>query len=395
MKTLKDAEFQGKVVLIRVDYNVPLDEEKNVTDNLRIVSTIPTIDYILENGAKVVLCSHLGRPDGQPKAEYSMAPVAAEAERVFEEKVVFSDDDEVVGNKTKSLLEEFKNSDARIMLLQNTRFRAEEEANDAAFAKELASLADIFVMDAFGAAHRAHASTVGVADYLPTYAGLLMADEVKYLGELLEEPHRPFTVVMGGSKVSDKIQVFRNLLKKADSIIVGGAMAYTFLKAQGYNVGISKVEADKLDLANEILDLAKEKGVNFYLPVDCCGSTEFSNDTPKVCYDFDKMPDDFMGLDIGPQTQEKYKEVLSQSRTIVLNGPMGVFEMENYTQGTIAVLEGMAMAKDAVKIVGGGDSAAAVAQFGYTDAMTHISTGGGASLKLMEGKLLPGVKVCL
>ena len=395
MKTLKDAEFQGKVVLIRVDYNVPLDEEKNVTDNLRIVSTIPTIDYILENGAKVVLCSHLGRPDGQPKAEYSMAPVAAEAERVFEEKVVFSDDDEVVGKKTKSLLEEFKNSDARIMLLQNTRFRAEEEANDAAFAKELASLADIFVMDAFGAAHRAHASTVGVADYLPTYAGLLMADEVKYLGELLEEPHRPFTVVMGGSKVSDKIQVFRNLLKKADSIIVGGAMAYTFLKAQGYNVGISKVEADKLDLANEILDLAKEKGVNFYLPVDCCGSTEFSNDTPKVCYDFDKMPDDFMGLDIGPQTQEKYKEVLSQSRTIVLNGPMGVFEMENYTQGTIAVLEGMAMAKDAVKIVGGGDSAAAVAQFGYTDAMTHISTGGGASLKLMEGKLLPGVKVCL
>ncbi len=395
MKTLKDAEFQGKVVLIRVDYNVPLDEEKNVTDNLRIVSTIPTIDYILENGAKVVLCSHLGRPDGQPKAEYSMAPVAAEAERVFEEKVVFSDDDEVVGNKTKSLLEEFKNSDARIMLLQNTRFRAEEEANDAAFAKELASLADIFVMDAFGAAHRAHASTVGVADYLPTYAGLLMADEVKYLGELLEEPHRPFTVVMGGSKVSDKIQVFRNLLKKADSIIVGGAMAYTFLKAQGYNVGISKVEADKLDLANEILDLAKEKGVNFYLPVDCCGSTEFLNDTPKVCYDFDKMPDDFMGLDIGPQTQEKYKEVLSQSRTIVLNGPMGVFEMENYTQGTIAVLEGMAMAKDAVKIVGGGDSAAAVAQFGYTDAMTHISTGGGASLKLMEGKLLPGVKVCL
>lgn len=395
MKTLKDAEFQGKVVLIRVDYNVPLDEEKNVADNLRIVSTIPTIDYILECGAKVILCSHLGRPEGQPNPEFSMAPVAEEAERVFEEKVVFSDDDEVCGEKTKALLEEFVSSDARIMLLQNTRFRAEEEENDAQFAKQLASLADIFVMDAFGAAHRAHASTVGVAEYLPTYAGLLMADEVKYLGELLEEPHRPFTVVMGGSKVSDKIQVFRNLLKKADSIIVGGAMAFTFLRAQGYNVGISKVESDKLDLANEILELAKEKNVNFYLPVDCCGSTEFSNDTPKVCCNYDEMPDDFMGLDIGPKTQQLYKEVLADSRTIVLNGPMGVFEMDKYTEGTIAVLEGMSMAKDAVKIVGGGDSAAAVAQFGYTDAMTHISTGGGASLKLMEGKLLPGVKVCL
>lgn len=395
MKTLKDAEFQGKIVLVRVDYNVPLDEERNVTDNLRIVSTIPTIDYILECGAKVVLCSHLGRPDGQPNPKYSLAPVAEEARKVFEEDVIFADDDEVVGEKTIKMLEEFRASDARIMLLQNTRFRSEEEANDPEFSKKLASLADIFVMDAFGASHRAHASTVGVADYLPTYAGLLMADEVKYLGELLEEPHRPFTVVMGGSKVSDKIQVFRNLLKKADSIIVGGAMAYTFLKAQGYNVGISKVEADKLDLANEILDLAKEKGVNFYLPTDCTGSTEFSNDTPKVCYKADEMPDDFMGLDIGPETQAKYKEVLSQSRTIVLNGPMGVFEMENYTEGTVAVLEGMSMAKDAVKIVGGGDSAAAVAQFGYTDAMTHISTGGGASLKLMEGKLLPGVKVCL
>ncbi|MBR6801234.1 MAG: phosphoglycerate kinase [Eubacteriaceae bacterium] len=395
MKTLKDAEFQGKTVLIRVDYNVPLDEEKNVTDNLRIVSTIPTVDYILECGAKVVLCSHLGRPDGQPKPEFSLRPVAEEAARVFEEEVVFADDDEVVGEKTLAMLEQFKKSDARIMLLQNTRYRAEEEANDPEFSKQLASLADVFVMDAFGAAHRAHASTVGVADYLPTYAGLLMADEVKYLGELLEEPHRPFTVVMGGSKVSDKIQVFRNLLKKADSIIVGGAMAYTFLKAQGYNVGISKVEADKLDLANEILELAKEKGVEFYLPTDCSGSTEFSNDTPKVSYAYNEMPDDFMGLDIGPETQAKYKEVLKNSKTIVLNGPMGVFEMENYTDGTIAVLEGMALAKDAVKIVGGGDSAAAVSQFGYTDDMTHISTGGGASLKLMEGKLLPGVKVCL
>jgi len=250
-------------------------------------------------------------------------------------------------------------------------------------------------MDAFGAAHRAHASTVGVADYLPTYAGLLMADEVKYLGELLEEPLRPFTVVMGGSKVSDKIQVFRNLIKKADAFIVGGAMAFTFLKAQGYNTGTSKVEEDKLDLANEILALAEEKGVKLYLPKDVTGSTEFSNDTPKAAYKIDEMPDDFMGLDIGEETQKEYKKVLLNSKTIVLNGPMGVFEMENYKDGTIAVLEGIAGSKDSVKIVGGGDSAAAVAQFGFTDAMTHISTGGGASLKLLEGKLLPGVKVCL
>lgn len=394
MRTIKDVELSGKTVLLRVDFNVPLDEHGAVTDNLRIVATIPTVDYIIEHGAKIIACSHLGRPDGVPNPEFSLAGVAKAAEAVFDEPILFADDDEVVGEKTVKLVEEFKKSDTHIMLLQNTRFRPEEEANEAEFSKKLASLADIFVLDAFGAAHRAHASTVGVADYLPTVAGLLMADEVKYLGELMEAPERPFTVVMGGSKVSDKIGVFKNLIAKADNILVGGAMAYTFMLALGKEVGISKVEADKTDLALEILQLAEKSGCKFYLPTDYYCSTAFSEDTPKIYCKADELTPELMGLDIGDQTIKEYAAVLKSSKTIVLNGPMGVFEMDKYGEGTRAVLSAIA-ASGAVSIVGGGDSAAAASKFGYADKMTHISTGGGASLKLLEGKMLPGVRVCL
>lgn len=392
MKTIKNTDFNGQTVLLRVDYNVPLDKEHNITDDLRIKSTIPTIKFILDCGAKIIICSHLGRPKGKANAEYSLEPVAQRLEELIGEKVLFSNDDMVVGKQADEDVKAFKSSSARILLLQNTRFRPEEEANDAEFAKKLASYADKFVLDAFGCAHRAHASTVGVASYIPAYGGFLIEKEIEFLQNELESPERPFTVIMGGAKVSDKIGVIRNLLKKADNILIGGAMANTFLKAIGNDTGISKVEEDKLDLAKELLDEAKSNNVNIYLPIDIYGSTEFSNETPRVMYDVDKIPDDIMVLDIGVKTANMYCNIIKESKTIVFNGPMGVFEMMNYEEGTRAVIEAMAES-NALTIVGGGDSAAAVAEFGMEGKMSHISTGGGASLEMLEGKLLPGVEI--
>ncbi len=392
MRTIKSADLNGKTVLMRVDFNVPLDENLSITDNLRIVSTIPTIKYILECGAKLVLCSHLGRPKGKPDNKFSLKPVAAELEKLINEKVIFSDDDTVIGEKAKNDYKELQNSSARIMLLQNTRFRAEEESNDPEFSKALASFGDIFVLDAFGCAHRAHSSTVGVADYIPAYGGFLIEKEVKFLSDALKNPQRPFTVIMGGAKVSDKIGVIRNLLTKADNIIIGGAMSNTFLKAQGKSVGISRIEEDKVELAGELLKEARVNNVNIYLPVDIYGTTEFSNSTPKAMYSVEEIPSNIMALDIGEETINIFSDVIKKSKTIVFNGPMGVFEMSNYDHGTLEIAYSMSES-GALTIVGGGDSAAAIAEFGLTDKMDHISTGGGASLEMLEGKELPGVAI--
>jgi phosphoglycerate kinase len=394
MRTIRDAEVLGKTVLTRVDFNVPIDESGKITDDLRIVTALPTIRYLTDHGAKVILCSHLGRPKGVPDPKCSLKPVAKKLSELIGMPVLFSDDDEVVGEKTVKLAQEFKSSDGKLMMLQNVRFRKEEEENDPAFAEALANLADLFVMEAFGAAHRAHASTVGVADYIPAYAGFLIEKEVEYLQKTLEHPERPFTVVLGGKKVSDKIGVIDNLSKKADYILIGGAMAFTFLAAQGYETGTSFVETDKLELAQTLLQKEKESGVKLLLPSDITGSTEFSNDTPKREYPVDRMPADFMGLDIGPDTIRRFCEVISSSKTIVMNGPMGVFELSNYEAGTKAVIDAIANF-GGVSIIGGGDSAAAVSKFGMDDAMTHISTGGGASLKLLEGKELPGIQILM
>lgn len=394
MKTIHDVDFKGKTVLMRVDFNVPFDDKGTITDNLRIVSEIPTIEYLISKGAKVILCSHLGRPDGKADPKYSLAPVAVELEKQMKQEVVFSDDDEVVGDKTKKAVEEFIKSDKTVMLLQNVRYRAEEEKNDPTFAKELADLADIFVMDAFGASHRAHASTVGVADYLPAYGGLLIEREIKYLLEVLDNPERPMTVIIGGKKVSDKIGLIENVLGKADYILIGGAMAFTFAKAMGYSVGKSIVETDKIDLANRILESAKTSRAKLLLPVDVAGTTEFSNETAKYEYKINEIPDDIMGLDIGAETIRIYSEIILKSKTIVLNGPMGVFEMSNYEDGTRLIAQAIADS-ESISIIGGGDSAAAIKQFGLEEKMTHVSTGGGASLEMLEGKVLPGVKIIL
>lgn len=394
MKTIHDVDFQGKTVLMRVDFNVPFDEKGTITDNLRIVSEIPTITYLVSKGAKVILCSHLGRPDGKADPKYSLAPVAVELEKQMKQEVGFSDDDEVVGDKTKKAVEEFKKSDKTVMLLQNVRYRAEEEKNDPAFAKELAGLADIFVMDAFGASHRAHASTVGVADYLPAYGGLLIEREIKYLLEVLDNPEHPMTVIIGGKKVSDKIGLIENVLDKADYILIGGAMAFTFAKAMGNSVGKSIVETDKIELANRILQSAKTSRAKLLLPVDITGTTEFSNETAKNEYKINEIPDNIMGLDIGAETIRIYSEIILKSKTIVLNGPMGVFEMSNYEDGTRLIAQAIADS-ESISIIGGGDSAAAIKQFGLEEKMTHVSTGGGASLEMLEGKVLPGVKIIL
>ena len=392
MRTIKEADLKGKTVLLRVDYNVPMDDSGSITDDMRITSTLPTLNYILEHGAKIILCAHLGRPKGKPSPEFSLAPVARRLSELMKEEVVFSDDDEVVGEATVKAAESFRTSEGRLMMLQNTRFVPEEEANDPGFAKKLASLADIFVLDAFGCAHRAHASTVGVADYIPAFGGFLIENEVRFLKDALEEPERPYTVIMGGSKVSDKIGLITNLMTKADNILVGGAMAQTFLKAIGYEVGTSKVEDDKLELASQMLEQADEIGVKLFLPVDIAGSTEFSNDTPKAVYGIDAIPEDVMALDIGEKTAKNYADIIAKSKTVVFNGPVGVFEMEKYSEGTRAVVEAMANCPGTT-VVGGGDSAAAVALFGLSDKMTHISTGGGASLEMLEGKELPGVAI--
>lgn len=388
-KSIKDVELQGKKVLMRADFNVPLDGE-TITDNTRIRAAIPTIKYILENGGKLILMSHLGRPKGKPNKEFSLAPVAAELSKLIEKPVTFADDDEVVGANAKAAVESMKDGD--VVLLQNTRFRKEETDNDPAFAKEMASLGDIFVNDAFGAVHRAHASTAGVADYIPAVSGFLIEKELEFLGGALEAPKRPFTAILGGAKVSDKIGVINNLMEKVDNLIIGGGMAYTFLKAKGYEVGTSLLEEDKIELAKELMAKAQEKNVNMLLPIDVVVAEKFAADAAHKTVKADEMPADQMGLDIGSQTAALFAKTIGESKLVIWNGPMGVFEFEAFAKGTIAVAKAMAES-DAVTIVGGGDSASAAVNLGFADAMTHISTGGGASLTFLEGKALPGIEI--
>lgn len=388
-KTLKDINAKDKKVLVRCDFNVPLDENRNITDDIRITSSLPTINYLLDNGAALVLMSHLGRPKGEADPKYSLRPVAERLSKLLGKSVIFEECDTVVDDKVKKCASELKKGD--IMLLQNTRFRKEETKNGDEFARELASLADIFVNDAFGTAHRAHSSNVGVCKYLPSAVGFLVEKEIEVMGNALENPKRPLTAILGGAKVSDKIAVIENLLNIADNILVGGGMAYTFLKSKGYSIGTSLLEEDKVELAGELIKKAKNKGVNLLLPIDTVVAKEFKNDTEFYKTDADKIPEGFMGLDIGDRTVEMFSKVIKESKTIIWNGPLGVFEMDNFAKGTNSVARYIAENKEAVSIIGGGDSAAAVEKIGLGDKITHISTGGGASLEFLEGKILPGI----
>ena len=388
-KTVKDIEVKGKRALVRCDFNVPL-KDGVITDDIRIVSALPTIRYLMEGGAKVILMSHLGRPDGEPKKEFTLAPVAERLSKLLGTEVKFVSSDTVVDDKVREAAAELK--DGEVMLLENVRFRKEETKNGADFARELAQLGDFFVNDAFGTAHRAHASTAGVADYLPAVSGFLIEKEVEFLGNAVENPKRPFVAIMGGAKVGDKIPVIENLLKKVDTLIIGGGMAYTFFKSQGLEIGTSILDKDNVELAAELLKKAEAAGVKMLLPVDCVCGMEFKNDTEYAVFDRDKIPADMMGLDIGPETAKLYAQAVSDAATVVWNGPMGVFEMPNFAKGTRAVAEALAESS-AITVIGGGDSAAAVEQFGLADKMTHISTGGGASLEFLEGKVLPGIAV--
>lgn len=388
-KTIKDVEVKGKRVLVRCDFNVPQKDGK-ITDDIRIVSALPTINYLREQGARVILMSHLGRPEGEPKPEYTLKPVADRLSELLGTEVVFAASDSVVDDTVRSAAA--KLADGEVMLLENVRYRKEETKNNPEFAKELASLGEIFVNDAFGTAHRAHASTAGIADYIPCVSGFLIEKEVKFLGDALENPARPFAAIMGGAKVGDKIPVIRNLLKKVDTLIIGGGMAYTFFKAQGYEIGTSILDKDNIELAKELIAEAADAGVKLLLPIDAVCAKEFKNDTEFGVYDKESMPADMMGMDIGPKTVELFTEALKAAKTVVWNGPMGVFEMKNFEVGTRRIAEALAES-DAVTVIGGGDSAAACEQFGLKEKMTHISTGGGASLEFLEGKLLPGVAV--
>jgi phosphoglycerate kinase len=388
-KTLKDIDVKDKKVLVRCDFNVPLDKSGNITDDIRITSSLPTINYLLDNGAALILISHLGRPDGEPKKEYSLLPVAKRLEELLGKKIIFEDSDIVVDDKVKEASSKLLSGD--IMLLQNTRYRKEETKNGDELASDLASLADVFVNDAFGTSHRAHSSNVGVCKYLPSAVGFLVGKEIDIMGNALANPKRPFTAILGGAKVADKIGVIENLLGIADNIIIGGGMMYTFLKAQGYNVGKSLLEEDKVDLAKEIIKKAIEKNIKLILPIDVVVAKEFKNDTEFYSVDSNNIPDAFMGLDIGDKTIEKFCDVIKSSKTIVWNGPLGVFEMDNFAKGTNTIAKAIANNKEAVSIIGGGDSSAAVEKAGLADQITHISTGGGASLEFLEGKVLPGI----
>ncbi|WP_294187703.1 phosphoglycerate kinase [uncultured Clostridium sp.] len=382
-KTIEDIDVKGKKVLVRCDFNVPL-KDGVITDENRLNGALPTINYLINNGAKVILCSHLGKD-----ASKSLAPVAKRLSEMLNKEVVFARDEEVVGANARAAVEAMKDGD--VVLLENTRCRKEETKNDETFSKELASLADIFVNDAFGTAHRAHCSTVGVTEFLDTaVCGYLIQKELKFLGEAVNNPVRPFVAILGGAKVSDKIAVINNLLEKVDTLIIGGGMAYTFLKAQGYEVGSSLVEADRIEYAKEMIEKAAAKGVKFLLPVDHRVATEFK-DVEAVVTEDQNIPAGSMGLDIGPKTEALYADAIKDAKTVIWNGPMGVFEFENFNKGTIAVAKAMADA-DATTVIGGGDSAAAVNILGFGDKMTHISTGGGASLEFLEGKALPGIE---
>ena len=388
-KTIEDINVTGKRVLVRCDFNVPL-QNGVITDENRLVGALPTIKYLIEKGAKVILCSHLGKPKGEPKPELSLAPVAKRLSEMLGQEVVFAADDNVVGENAKSAVADMKDGD--VVLLQNTRYRKEETKNEENYSKELASLADVFVNDAFGTAHRAHCSTVGAGQFLQERAcGYLIQKELKFLGEAVSNPVRPFTAILGGSKVSDKIAVINQLLEKVDNLIIGGGMAYTFLKAQGYEIGNSLLEADKVDYAKEMLAKAEEKGVKLYLPVDSKAANKFAADAEVLVTEDQNIPEGYLGLDIGPKSVEKFVDVVKNSKTIVWNGPMGVFEFEAFAKGTLAIAKAMADLEDATTVIGGGDSAAAVNQLGFGDKMTHVSTGGGASLEFLEGKELPGI----
>ena len=389
-KTVKDIDLKNKKILVRCDFNVPMDENKNITDNRRIVAALPTIKYLLEQNCKVVLCSHLGRPKGEFKPEFSLKPVAKELSKLLGQEVIMAED--VIGEDAKNKAENLKNGE--ILLLENVRFHREETDNDPEFAKKLASFGEIFVNDAFGTAHRAHASTEGVTKYLPAVSGFLIEKELKFLGEALENPERPFVAILGGSKVSDKIGVIDNLLEKVDTLIIGGGMAYTFFKAQGYSVGDSLCEEDKCDLALEIMEKAKEKKVKFLLPIDNKIGKEFKPDTESKTVKSTEIPDGWEGLDIGEETIKLYKEELQNAKTIVWNGPLGVFEFDQFAVGTNEIAKALGDI-DAIKIIGGGDSAAAVEKAGLAEKMTHISTGGGASLEFLEGKKLPGIEALM
>ncbi len=388
-KTIQDIDVSGKKVLVRVDFNVPLAEDGTVSDDKRIVAALPTIKYLLENKAKVILCSHLGRPKGTVNPKYSLAPVGARlSELLPDTKIWFAED--TIGESAKTAIADMK--DGEIVLLENVRFYPEEEKNDPAFAKALASLADIFVSDAFGTVHRAHASTAGVASYLPAVAGFLIGKELGVMGEALENPKRPFVAILGGAKVADKIGVIKNLLGKCDSLIVGGGMAYTFLKAQGYGIGTSLLDADSIDLAKELMEEARAKGVNLLLPVDNVVAKEFDANAEHKVVKSTEIPDGWMGMDIGPKTVELFRKTIVEAATVIWNGPMGVFEFPAFAEGTKKIAAACAECRG-VTIIGGGDSASAVKKLGFADKMTHISTGGGASLEFLEGKVLPGVAV--
>ena len=389
-KTVYDVDVKGRKVLLRCDFNVPQNKETGeITSDKRIVAALPTIRYLLDQGAAVIACSHLGKPKGEWKEKLSLAPVARRLSELLGREVIFARD--VIGEDAKAKASALKGGE--IMLLENLRFHIEEEKNDPAFARELASMAELYVSDAFGTVHRAHASTVGVAAFLPAVSGLLVARELDVMGKALDDPRRPFVAVLGGAKVSDKIGVINNLLEKADTIIIGGGMAYTFIKAQGGEIGKSLLEADKTDYALEMIEKSKSKGVKLLLPTDTIAAKEFSADAEPVTVDSMKIPADMMGMDIGPETSKAFCAAVKGAGTIVWNGPMGVFEFPAFANGTKAMARALAES-GAVTIIGGGDSAAAAEQLGFADKITHISTGGGASLEFLEGRELPGV-ACL
>ena len=384
-KTVEDFDVAGKRVLVRCDFNVPLSEGK-ITSDKRIVASLPTIQYLIKNNAKVILCSHLGRPKGEFKPEFSLAPVAVRLSELLGQEVKMAKD--VVGESAQSLAADLK--DGEVMLIENVRFHKEETKNDPEFSKKLASLAELYVNDAFGSAHRAHSSTTGVADYLPAACGYLIQKEIEFMGTALANPKRPLVAILGGAKVSDKIGVITNLLEKCDTIIIGGGMAYTFMKALGFEIGTSLLEADRIEDAKAMMETAKAKGVKFLIPVDNKVGREYKPDTEAMIINSDNIPDNYMGLDIGPKTQELFADAIKGSGTVIWNGPMGVSEWENFAAGTIAVATAVAES-GAISIIGGGDSAAAIQKLGFADKMSHISTGGGASLEYLEGKELPGI----
>ena len=386
-KSVEDLDVKGKRVLVRCDFNVPL-KDGEITNDKRIVAALPTIKYLMEQGAKVILCSHLGRPKGEYKPEFSLAPVAKRLSEYLGVDVPLAEDENVVGDNAKKMAADLQ--DGQVMLLENVRYRAEETKNEENFSKELASLADLFVNDAFGTAHRAHCSTTGVASYLPAACGYLIQKEIRFMGGALADPKRPLVAILGGAKVSDKIGVISNLIDKCDTIIIGGGMAYTFMKYMGHNIGTSLLEADWVDKAGEMMQTAKDKGVKFLIPVDNRCGKEYKEDTEVLVCKSDDIPDGWMGLDIGPKTEKLFADAIDGAGTVIWNGPMGVSEWDNFASGTIAVAKAIADS-GAISIIGGGDSVAAVTKLGFAEKMSHISTGGGASLEFLEGKELPGI----